>query len=33
MIILTVLRFDAAVLRDTRELQNTIQQRYRFLSE
>jgi hypothetical protein len=33
MILLTALRFVSAILNDTRELQRTIQQRYRFLAE
>jgi hypothetical protein len=33
MILLTALRFVSAILKDTRELQRTIQQRYRFLAE
>jgi hypothetical protein len=33
MILLTALRFVTAVLRDARELQRTINQRYRFLAE
>jgi hypothetical protein len=33
MILLTALRFVTAILKDTRELQRTIQRRYRYLAE